>query len=72
MKPPNQGKEVNSPVKDDDDPPVSEPPAADNEDHSEDETQVEKLDPATEESRDIVRDQLRRRPTSKQPWSMER
>ena len=66
VEPPNMEKDVNSPVNDDDDPPVSEPPVAENEDHSEDETQVEEPDPVTEESREIERDQLRRRLTSKQ------
>ena len=46
-------------MNDDDDPPVSEPPVAENEDHSEDEAQV-------------VRAQLRRRLTSQQPRSKER
>ena len=43
-----------------DDAPVSEPPVAKNEDHSEDETVMEGLDPVTEASRENVRDQLRR------------
>ena len=54
----NLEEEVNSPVNDDGDLPVSEPP------------QVEELDLVTEESRDIVREPLRlpqRRLTSKQP-----
>ena len=55
VEPPNMEEEVNSPVKDDDDPPVSEPPVAENEDHSEDETAMEGLDLVTEVSRDVVR-----------------
>ena len=57
------------PVNDDGDLPVSEPSVTENEDQSEDETQVEVSDLVTERARDIVRDQLRRRLTSKQPPS---
>ena len=46
-------EEVNSPVNDDCDLPISEQPIAEKEDHSEDETQVEEPDPVTEESRGI-------------------
>ena len=60
------------PEHDDNGPPVSEPPVAENEDHSEDEKQVEKLDLVTEESRNIERDQFRRRLTSKQSRRIER
>ena len=70
--PPNMEKEVNSPVNDDNDPSVSEPPVAENEDHSEHETQVEELDPVTEASRDIVRAQSRRRLISEHPRRKER
>ena len=38
---------------------LSEPPVAEKEGHSEDETQVEEPDLVTEESRDIVREPLR-------------
>ena len=68
----NLEEEVNSPVNDDGALPVSETLAAENDDHSEDETQSEEPDPVTEESRDLERDQLRRRLTQKQPRSMER
>ena len=40
-------------------PPISEPPVAEKEDHSEDETQVEEQDPVTEESRDVVHEPMR-------------
>ena len=56
-------------MNDDCDPPVSEPPVTENEDHSENEPQVEESNPVTEKSRGIVHDQLRRRLTSKQPQS---
>ena len=39
--------------------PLSEPPVAEKDDQSEDETQVEEPDPVTEESRFVVREQLR-------------
>ena len=48
----------------------SEPPVAEKDDHSEDETPVVEKDPVTEESRDDVCEPLRlphRRLTSKQP-----
>ena len=48
----------------------SEPPVAEKDDHSEDETQVEEPDSVTEESRDVVREPLRlpqRRLRSMQP-----
>ena len=67
---PNLEEEVNSPVNSDNDPPVSEPPVAENEDHNEDETQMEEPASVTEESRDIVRDRLRRRVTSKEPFKI--
>ena len=41
MKSPNLEKEVHSPVNDDGDIPVSEPPVTENEDQSEEDTQVE-------------------------------
>ena len=50
--------------------PFSEPPVAEKDNHSEDETQVDEPDPVTEESRDVVHEPLRlpqRRLTSKQP-----
>ena len=72
VEPPNLEEEVNSPVNDDDDPPVSEPPVAENEDHDEGETVVEELDLVTEESPEVKHDQLRRRLTSKQPWRIVR
>ena len=46
-------------MNDDDDLPFSEPPVAEKDDHSEDETQVEEPDPVSEESRDVVREPLR-------------
>ena len=63
-------EEVNSPMNDD-----GEPPVAEKDDHSEDKTQVEEPDLATEESRGVVREPLRlpqRRLRSKQsPPSVE-
>ena len=67
---PKLEEEGNAPLNDDCDPPISEPPIAEKEVHSEDETQVEEPDLVTKDSRDIVREPLRlpqRRPTSKQP-----
>ena len=72
VEPPNMEEEVNSPVNDDDDPPVSEPPVAENEDHDEGETVVEEPDLVTEESPEVKHDQLRRRLTSKQPRRIQR
>ena len=53
VEPPNLEEEVNSPVNDDDDPLVSEPPVAENEDHDEGETVVEEPDLVTEESPEV-------------------
>ena len=61
VEPPNLEEEANSPVNDDDGPPVSEPPVAENEDHNEGETVVEEPDLVTEESPEAKRDQLRPR-----------
>ena len=55
-------EEVKSPVNDDGDLPVSEPPVSENEDHSEYGTQVER-DLVTDESPEVEREQLRRRLT---------
>ena len=69
-RPLNWNEEVNSPMNDDGDLPFSEPPVAQKDDHSEDETQVEEQDPVTKESRDVVREPLRltqRGLRSKQP-----
>ena len=66
-RPQNLEEEVNSPMNDDGDLPFSEPPAAEKDDHSEDEIEVEEPGP---DSRDVVREPLRlpqRRLTSKQP-----
>ena len=52
-------------MNDDNDPPVSEPLVAGNEDPNEDERQVEEPDLVNEESRGVERDRLRRRLTSK-------
>ena len=63
-------EEVDSPMNDDGDFPFSEPPVAEKDDHSEDETQVEEQDPVTEKSPDVVREPLRlpqRRLRSEQP-----
>ena len=68
----NLDEVVNPPMSDDGDLPFSEPPVAEKDDHSEDETQVEEPDPITEESRDVVHEPLRppqRRLRSKQPPS---
>ena len=57
-------------MNDDGDLPFSEPPVAEKDDHSKDETQVEEPEPITDNSRDVVREPLRlpqRRLTSKQP-----
>ena len=57
-------------MNDDGDLPFSEPPVAEKDDHSKDETQVEELEPITDKSQDVVREPLRlpqRRLTSKQP-----
>ena len=51
MKSPNLEEEVNSPVNDDGDLPVSEPPVAEAEDHREGEPRVDMSDPVTEKSR---------------------
>ena len=51
-------EEVNSPMNDDGDLFFSEPPVAEKDDHSDDETHVEEPDPVTEESRDVVREPL--------------
>ena len=57
----------NPPVIDDDDgSPVPEPPIDEDEDPNEGERQVEEPDLVTEESREIERNQLRRRLTTKQ------
>ena len=63
-RPMNLEEEVNSPMNDDGALPFSEPSVAEKDDHSEDETQVEELDPVTEESRDVVREPLRLPQTS--------
>ena len=68
---PNLEEEIKSPVNDDGDLPVSEPPVSENEDHNEYGTQVKEPDLVTDESPEVERDQLRRRLTSKQPWSVE-
>ena len=60
VKSPNLEENVNSPINDDGDLPVSEPSVTENEDHSEEEPQVEVSDLVTERSRDMVHDQLRR------------
>ena len=70
--PPNLEGEANPPVSDDDDPPVSESQVAEDEDPNEGERQVEHSDLVTEEFRDIERDHLRRRLTSKQSRRMQR
>ena len=71
-RPLNLDEKVNSPINDDGDLPFFEPPIAEKDDHSEDETQVEEPDLVTEESRDVVREPLRlpqRRRRSEQPPS---
>ena len=64
---PNLEEEIKSPVNEDGDLNVSEPPASENEDHNEYGTQVTEPDLVTDESPEVERDQLRRRLTSKQP-----
>ena len=68
----NLEEEVNPLVNDEGDLPVSEPPVAENEGHSENEPKVKESDPVTEKSLHIVHDQLRRRLTSTQSQRIER
>ena len=58
-RPLNLEKDVTLLMNDDADLPLSEPPVAEKDDHSEDETQVEERNPITEESREVVREPLR-------------
>ena len=58
-RPLNLEDQVNSPMNDDGDLPFPEPPLAEKDEHSEDETQVEGPAPVTEVSRDVVGEPLR-------------